>query len=314
MTADTYDPAMTETLVDADVIPQHIEHRITLRDGRTLAAAEWGDPKGVPFISMHGTPGGRIGWWKDPTIYHRYGLRRITFDRAGYGESSRHRGRSVVDDVADVEQLADALGIDRFVAAGGSGGGPHVLAAAALLPDRVIRCQAAVSVAPYEAFGDDWVVGMTEGNVVEFTAARRGEGAVTELCTDLRVMSLSRLREGRLDWMGDDYDLSDADREQMQKHFVRSRAHVANGLAGSADGWIDDNLAMVKPWGFDVETIRVPVLLTYGRTDVLVPAAHGDWLAAHIPNVTVWVDEESGHLGDDDQIEREYAWLTGRTA
>jgi pimeloyl-ACP methyl ester carboxylesterase len=301
------------TLVDAEHIPAHLEHRITLRDGRTLAAAEWGDADGLPLISIHGTPGGRIGWWKDPTIYHRFGIRRITFDRAGYGDSTRKRGRSVVDAVDDVEQLAAALGIDRFVVSGGSGGGPHALAVAALLPYRVIRCQAAVSVAPYGLDDLDWIAGMTEGNVIEFNAAIKGEAALNELCTDLRLMSLKRLQENRVDWMGDDYELSDADRQQMAKHFVRTRAHIANGLTGSADGWVDDNLAMVKPWGFDVAAIRVPVLLTYGRTDVLVPAAHGDWLAAHVPGAIAWVDDESGHLGADEQIEREYAWLTGRS-
>jgi pimeloyl-ACP methyl ester carboxylesterase len=300
------------SLVDAEHIPAHIEHRITLEDGRTLAAAEWGDPAGMPLIAIHGTPGGRISWWKDPTIYERYGVRRVTFDRAGYGESTRNRGRSVADIVPDVEQLADALGFDRFVVSGGSGGGPHSLAVAALLPERVIRCQAAVSVAPYEAFGSAWVTGMTEGNVVEFNAALQGEAPLNELCTDLRLMSLQRLQAGRLDWMGDDYALSDADKAQMQRHFIRTRAHIANGLTGSADGWIDDNLAMVKPWGFDVASIRVPVLLTYGRTDVLVPAAHGDWLAEHVPGAIAWVDEDSGHLGADEQMEREYAWLTGR--
>jgi pimeloyl-ACP methyl ester carboxylesterase len=300
------------TMVDADVIPAHIEHRVELPDGRILAAAEWGDPDGLPFIGMHGTPGGRISWWKDPTIYHRYGMRRITFDRAGYGDSSRDHGRSVVDVVDDVRHLADALGFERFILAGGSGGGPHALATAALLPDRVIRCLAAVSVAPYGLDDLDWIAGMTEGNVIEFNAALKGEGPLTELCTGLRAMSLERLMADRLDWMGDDYDLSEADVEQMRKHLVLTRAHVANGLSRNADGWIDDNLAMVKPWGFDVATIRVPVLLTYGRTDVLVPAAHGDWLAAHVPGAIAWVDDESGHMGADEQIEREYAWLTGR--
>ena len=98
----------------------------------------------------------------------------------------------------------------------------------------------------------------------------------------------------------------------MRKNFVRVRAHIANGLAPGADGWIDDLLVFVQPWGFDVESIRLPVLLTYGRTDVLVPAAHGDWLAARIPGAEAWVDDESGHMGDDEAIKRELAWMTER--
>ena len=301
-------------LVDADRIPPHLEHRIDLPDGRVLAAAEWGDPDGIPVFGFHGTPGGRIGWWKDPDIYRRYGMRRITVDRPGYGDSTRLKGRIVADFVPDLERLADALGIDRFVVSGGSGGGPHTLAVAALMPDRVMRCLADVCVAPYGVAGLDWLDGMTEGNVVEFNAALQGEGTLTSLCTDLRLMSLKRLSEDRLDWMGDDYELSEADRAQMAKHLVRVRAHIANGLAPSADGWIDDNLAFTKPWGFDVEDIRVPVLLIYGRTDVLVPPAHGDWLARHIPNAETWVSDEAGHMGDDEQFERQMAWLVGHEA
>ncbi len=302
------------SLVDADSIPEHIEHRISLPDGRTLAVAEWGDPDGTPFISIHGTPGGRIGWWPDLSIYRRYGLRRITYDRPGYGDSTRHPGRSVVDAVADVEHLCEALGIDRFVVSGGSGGGPHSLAVAAKLPDRVIRCIADVCVAPFDAEGLDWMAGMTEGNVIEFGAAVQGEAAARAVVEPLREVELERLMAGRLDWMGDDYALSDADMEQMRKHFPRVRAHIANALAPGGDGWVDDLLVFVKPWGFDVASIRVPVLVAYGRTDVLVPAAHGDWLATHVPGAEVWASDDAGHLGDDDALERQYAWLTGKSA
>ena len=256
----------------------------------------------------HGTPSsGRLyaAWEQD-------GIELVGFDRSGYGDAPRRHGRSVADVVDEVVALADARGIDRFATWGISGGGPHALACAALLPDRVIAAAAIGSPAPRDADGLDWYAGFGEGNVVEFNAALEGEAALSGLCTDLRLMSLQRLQAGRLDWMGDDYALSDADKAQMQRHFIRTRAHIANGLTGSADGWIDDNLAMVKPWGFDVASIRVPVLLTYGRTDVLVPAAHGDWLAEHVPGAIAWVDEDSGHLGADEQMEREYAWLTGR--
>ncbi len=301
-------------LAYADIIPEHIEHRLRAADGRVLAVAEWGDPAGLPWIYFHGTPGGRILWWTDPTIYRRYGLRRITLDRPGYGESTRLPGHRIADIVPDVERVTEALGIDRFVVSGASGGGPHALACAALLPDRVVRCLAEVSIAPYGVPDLDWLAGQTEGNVIEFQAAVEGEEASQRLLTELRATTLERFAENRRDWMGDDYELSEADQAQAERHYARIRAHLVNGLAPGADGWVDDNFAFTIPWGFDVADIRVPVLLVYGRTDVLVPAAHGDWLADHIPNAIAWVEEAAGHLGDDSTIDRQYTWLAGHEA
>lgn len=291
--------------------PEHIEHRIRTRDGRILAVAEWGDPDGVPLLSHHGTPGGRISYWIDPTIDARHGLRRITFDRPGYGESTRMRGRTVADVVPDVMTIADALGVDRFAVTGGSGGGPHALACAALLPDRVLRCLAAVSVAPYGPDGlgrDDWMSGMTEGNVAEFTAALQGEAAMRIVAEREARTTLARLDAGRSDFLGDSYEMADSDKAQMAKHLPRMADHLRNCLAPGVDGWVDDELALTKPWGFDVSSIRVPVYLEYGRDDTLVPAGHGDWLAAHIPDATVVV-LQAGHMGDDSTIETEMAWL-----
>jgi pimeloyl-ACP methyl ester carboxylesterase len=296
------------TLSDIEV-PEHLEHRFTLPDGRTVAVAEWGDPAGIPVFMIHGTPGGRIGWWIDPSIYARFGIRRITIDRAGYGESTRQPGRIVADFVPDLLAVADALGFGRFVIAGGSGGGPHALAVAAMVPDRVIRCMAEVSVAPYEAEGLDWLAGQTDGNVIEFNAAIEGEDASRALLAGLREEIISRLAAGRIDWLGDDYELSEADIAQMRTHFEPDKAHMLYGLASGVDGWVDDNIAFTRPWGFDVRDIRVPVVLIYGRTDVLVPAAHGDWLAAHMSGAEAWVDQEAGHMGDDSNVERDMAWL-----
>jgi pimeloyl-ACP methyl ester carboxylesterase len=292
-------------------IPAHLEHRIKASDGRTLAVAEWGDPNGIGLFALHGTPGGRIGYWMDPGIYARYGLRRLTVDRPGYGESTRHAGRSIADFVPDVETIADELGIDRFAVTGGSGGGPHALAVAALLPDRVLRCLADVSIAPYGADGLDFLAGMNEGNVNEFGAALEGEDALRTLLIRERSTTLQRLAENRTDFLGDDYEMSEPDREQMARHLTRIKHHFVSCLAPGVDGWVDDDLAFTRPWGFDVGDIRVPVLLSYGRADNLVPSAHGDWLAAHIPGATVDVTDV-GHLGDDAQVEGQMAWLAGR--
>lgn len=291
--------------VDRD---DHIEHRVLTRDGRTLAVAEWGEPGGVPMFSLHGTPGGRLACWTDPTIYGRHGLRRITFDRPGYGESTRLPGRTVADVVPDVLAIADALGIGRFVVTGGSGGGPHALAVAALAPHRVIRCLAAVSPAPYGAEGLDWFAGQTRGNVEGTEAALRGEPDVRAFEEHEAAEVIARLDAGDADFLGGDYEVSEADRAEMEKRADIIARQLRGALTHGVDGWVDDDLCIVGPWGFDVADIRVPVLLTYGRTDTLVPPAHGDWLLARIPGARAWVDEGAGHLGSDESVDRELAW------
>jgi len=307
-----YDPGMTTQPAVAPTVPEHLEHRIRTPDGRVLAVAEWGDPNGVPVFSFHGTPGGRIGWFhKEPTIHARHGIRRLTVDRPGYGESTRRPGRSVADFAGDVAVIADALGIGQFATSGGSGGGPHTLAVAALLGDRVLRCLADVSVAPYVGADFDWLAGMTQGNVDEFTAALAGEATLRALLERERTTTLGKLAAGNSDFFGDTYEMAEADRAQMAKTFNVSAAHLMDCLRPGVDGWVDDNLAFTRPWGFEVESIRVPVYLTYGRADTLVPAAHGDWLAAHIPTAEVHVTDV-GHMGDDSLIDGELEWLAGR--
>ena len=302
-----------EPVVPSDAaIPEHIEHRIRSRDGRTLAVAEWGDPNGVPLFALHGTPGSRVAFWQDPTIYARHGLRRLTMDRPGYGESTRLSGRIVADIVPDIIAIADGLGIGSFAVTGGSGGGPHALACAALLPGRVLRCLADVCVAPFDAEGLDWLAGQTRGNVGEFEAALRGEVDIRKIAETESAAMLTRFDSGDANFLGVNYEMPEGDRKQMAKHADRIAIQLRAGLSSGVDGWVDDDIAMTKPWGFDVAEMKVPVMLTYGRHDTLVPAAHGDWLAAHIPHVLTRVNEGTGHLGDDEDVERDMAWLAGR--
>ena len=301
---------MSDGVLIGPEVPKHVEHRIRTRDGRTLAVAEWGDPAGLALFSLHGTPGGRISYWHDPAIYARHGLRRFTFDRPGYGESTRLKGRRVADIVADVIAIADALGLDRLAVTGGSGGGPHALACAALLPDRVVRCLADVSVAPFDAPGLDWMAGMTQGNVEEFEAALAGEEQIREIADRERTTLLARIAEGRADFLGDGYAMSESDQEQMARHFWQFANHLQSCLNTGVDGWVDDDLAFVAPWGFDVASIDLPTLVKYGRDDTLVPPSHGDWLTSHIRGARV-VIEDAGHMGDDATYDEELAWLAG---
>jgi pimeloyl-ACP methyl ester carboxylesterase len=138
-----------------------------------------------------------------------------------------------------------------------------------------------------------------------------GEEPMRAIAERERKTTMERLSSGRSDFLGDTYELSEADKAQMAKHFTRAADQLLNALAPGVDGWVDDMLAFVRPWGFDVTSIHVPTAVKYGRTDNLVPPAHGDWLAAHVPNAIVAAHDSAGHTGDDEDVERSFAWIAG---
>ena len=283
----------------------------TAPDGRTLCFAEWGDPDGFPVFSLHGTPGGRLNRHPDESRYAEAGARVITYDRPGYGRSDRHPGRAVVDCVADVVAIADTLGIGRFSVTGGSGGGPHSLAVAARLPDRVVRARCDVGCAPYPAEGLDWFGGMDQLNVTEFGWALDGEATlVPNIERELAEMA-ARVADDPAKLLGEDWELAEADRAVLARSdMARVIRETTEDLArGGAWGWVDDDLAFTKPWGFDLAEISVPVEVRYGVKDVLVPAAHGEWLGAHVPGATVDAEDGHGHLGDPDRVVQLTRWL-----
>lgn len=285
-------------------------------DGRTLAYATWGDPDGFPVLSLHGTPGCRLNRWPSEEVYAQAGAYWVTHDRAGYGRSDRHHGRCVADEAADVEALADELGIDRFGLSGGSGGGPHVLACAALLPERVVRAVCSVGCAPFGSPGlieDEWLAGMDPENVKEFRWAQAGEDVLTRELEKLHRQAEERVAVDPASLL-DDFELSESDRaalarpEAMQVAREATAEYAANGVGG----WVDDDLTFLQSWGFDIATISVPVLVRYGLTDVLVPPAHGEWLAANVPGCIVDVEDTAGHLGanPEEEIAGNIRWLS----
>ena len=280
-------------------------------DGRTLMFAEWGDPDAFPVFSLHGTPGSRFGRHYDEGKYTEAGARVITYDRPGYGGSDRLPGRRVVDCVGDVAAIADLLGIERFAVIGGSGGGPHALAVAARLPERVSRAACAVGIAPYDIEDFDWFEGMDPLNIRELEWARQGEQVlVPELEREAAEM-LERVAADPSKLLGDDWGLSEADRVELarpeRRHVIREDVNEA--VRTGVWGWADDDLCFMTPWGFDVAEIRVPTRVIYGATDVLVPAQHGEWLARHVPGAEVVVEKDQGHLPHPDLITERYEWL-----
>jgi pimeloyl-ACP methyl ester carboxylesterase len=280
---------------------------VNTTDGRALAFEEYGDPGGTPVFVLHGTPGCRFsGRHPDESRVADAGLRLITYDRPGYGQSARHKGRRVIDCVADVAAIADELGIERFAVNGGSGGGPHALAVGARLRARVTRVGCDVGVAPHDADDIDWLAGMDPANVQEFEWALAGEDT---LVPELEKQANEAIVKVEADPTAllSQFELSPSDRAVLEDPRVQQtlRRSTKESFANGVWGWVDDDLAFTEPWGFDVEELEVPVEIRYGATDVLVPAGHGAWLAAHIPHATVKVDDEGGHLSSpDERLER----------
>jgi pimeloyl-ACP methyl ester carboxylesterase len=275
---------------------------IRAADGRTLGVAQWGDLQGTVIFSLHGTPGSRLGRPPDEEALRRIGARVITYDRPGYGASDRQPGRRIVDCVLDVEVIADALGVERFAVTGGSGGGPHALAVAARRPDRVARAECLVGAAPPDAAGLDWFAGMDPENVKEFGWARQGEQVLHRELEAQAAEDLERISADPSKLLSEDWQLDAADRRVLARDDVQRMIAemVREAYRPGVWGWVDDDLAMLEPWGFDVAEVDVPVIVRYGAKDVLVPAAHGAWLAANVPNAEVVVNDDAGHLTDPD--------------
>ncbi|MGI8333804.1 alpha/beta fold hydrolase [Actinomadura scrupuli] len=248
-------------------------------DGRTVAFSHYGSEGDARAVFLYGTPGTRLLSPQSLAALSRRGVQLLVLDRPGYAESTRRPGRRVVDVVDDVVRLVDLHGWSRFAVWGGSGGAPHALACAAVLPGRVDRCASVVGPAPFDAEGLDWFGGMSAGNVEEFSRAASGEESYRPLVERLAAEALAAVDAGEPP-VSPDHHLPEADiralraRIEEPGHSERFRAAYADGV----DGWIDDCIAMTRPWGIDLSGIRIPVSVWYGPDDVLSPRGHAEWL------------------------------------
>jgi pimeloyl-ACP methyl ester carboxylesterase len=284
---------------------------VAATDGRTLTIAEWGDPDGFPVFLLHGTPGSRFVGQANASAYASVGARVITYDRPGYGGSDRFRGRRVVDCVADVSAIADSVGIQRFAVIGGSWGGPHSLAVAARLPDRVTRAASIAGVAPFDTPDFDWFAGMDAVNIEEVGWAQEGEDVLAREIERVAAGMLERVAEDPSKLISDEVELSEADRAVManpEQHEAMRRG-INEAFRRGVWGYVDDVLCLIQPWGFDVTEIRAPTRVLYGLTDVLVPPQHGEWLAHNVPNAEAVIDEQGGHMPDPSLVKERFSWL-----
>jgi len=268
---------------------------VRLAGGRNVQALTAGPGDLLPLVFHTGTPAGLVHYQPIVDAAAGAGLRSVLYSRPGYGGSDPLPGRTVATAAADVEAILDHLGVGYFVTAGWSGGGPHALACAALLPDRCLAAATIAGVAPYPATGLDWLDGMAEENIIEFSAAL---GGADKLAAPLAEAAAR---------MGDvtGADIVDAfgglvtapDKAALTGEFADYLAQLTtSAVASGTAGWRDDNLAFVTDWGFALNDVRVPVTVWQGDQDAMVPFSHGQWLACHIPAARARLLDGEGHL------------------
>jgi pimeloyl-ACP methyl ester carboxylesterase len=268
---------------------------ITTADGRDLEVVSAGPDDGRCFLWHSGTPSAAGIFAPALAEAVKRGLRFVTFSRPGYATSTARPGRTVGDVAGDVTVILDALGFDSFFCAGQSGGGPHALACAALLPDRVLATATLAGVAPWPAEGLDWLTGMGPENLDEYSASMKGPGALTPLLEadaahlrDVQPADIAAALGGLVSDI-DQRALIGEYAEYMTNSFHRA---VSSGIAG----WRDDDIAFVTPWGFDPSAITTPVAVWQGGEDLMVPMAHGAWLASHVAGAEQHLLPAEGHL------------------
>jgi pimeloyl-ACP methyl ester carboxylesterase len=272
-------------------------------EGRSLEVLVSGPETGFPLVYHHGSPMSAVPFPLLEGAAAERNLRVIGYSRPGYGESSPRPTGVIADDVIDVTAILDHLGLGEFVTLGWSGGGPRALACAALLPG---RCRGAVSlagVAPFDAEGLDFFAGMGEQNVEEFGAAAKGpqvlEAWLAEVAPELFSVTADQVA-GALGDLASDIDKA-ALTGGLAEYLSASTRHA--GRQGIT-GWRDEDLVFIRPWGFDLGTVSVPVSIWQGRHDNMVPYAHGVWLAEHVAGARAHLYDDEGHLSLVSQLGR----------
>ena len=264
-------------------------------DGRELEVLVIG--QGMPMVFHHGTPGGVAVYQPMVDAAAEHGLSLVLYARPGYGGSTPAPGRIVAGAAADVALILDHLGAQEFVTAGWSGGGPHALACAHLMPGRCVAAATLAGVAPFDAAGLDWLAGMADENVGEFSTALAGSDALTVLLQEIGPLMQGLTADMLADNIGD--LASPPDKEAMRGDLGEYvAASFRAGLRPGIAGWRDDDLAFLAGWGFPVAASAgaAPVCVWQGDEDRMVPHAHGQWLADHIPAARSHFSHGTGHM------------------
>lgn len=268
--------------------------QVTMRDGRVLDVHVSGRDGDRVLVFFHGTPGSGLPSRFLQRAAHERDLRVVQWSRPGYGGSSRLPGRRVIDVVADTVDVLAHVGAEECVVGGASGGAPHALACGAHLDSaRAVLCTAGVG--PFDAEGLDFLEGMGQDNVDEFGAASAGEDVLRSYLEGEAAGMGEVTVQGILQMLST--LLPPVDRAVITGELAEDlEAGMREALRTGIDGWLDDDLAFVAPWGYDLADIDVPVTLWHGSEDLMTPFAHGRWLAGRVPGSESHLEDGEGHL------------------
>ncbi len=283
---------------------------ITTADGRILGYEEWGDPAGSPLFHLHGSPGCRLSRHPDPTLWPRLRLRVVTMDRPGYGLSTALPGRSVSHAAADVAAVADALGLGRFMVIGGSGGGPHALACAAGLGERVLACAPVCSAAPLHPEEEAGLIGINRQGLRVLT----GEGR-TGIAAFLGGLRERLLADPIAEFNAETADAPAADLDWNGRADVQAVRHEAlvEALGPGVDGWADDVVSMFgQGWGVDLSAVTCPARFWHSDDDKNAPLSAIQRVVSQVPGASLRTWHGEGHSAPSRHMEEVLRDLMGR--
>jgi pimeloyl-ACP methyl ester carboxylesterase len=286
-----------------------LEDLVCQRGERTLTIQAAPEEIGYPVFLHPGTPGSRHLYLPQVERAARAGIRLVSWDRPGYGQSPGRPGRQVAEAAKEAALVADFLKLEHFGTWGFSGGGPFALSCGAVLPDRVSAVVAIASLAPYQAPGLDWVGSFSDEARREVELFFADPVAHRELHSEnARAIggSLGRA-EAWLEHWGEQALTDEAHSRALAEHLALG---VREALFSGDEGWYEDDAAFLTPWGFELGEIKVPVQLWHGVDDSNVPVAHGEFLAREIPNIEAHFLEGKDHSNTDAAAEQiAWEWL-----
>ncbi|RUX51280.1 alpha/beta hydrolase [Mesorhizobium sp. M4A.F.Ca.ET.050.02.1.1] len=286
---------------------------VRMSEHESVRVYEVGPPDVPVVIGIHGTPSSGVNEVLKYVATGPVFCRLVTFDRQGYGCSTPKPGRKVRDIAPIIEAVLDRLSLNVAAVYGVSGGGPHALAAAALLPDRISRVASCGGIGPNFGQGFDYMDGQILLARQEMLAARSDPDALREFYR--RYIVTMDMPDVEKEWFSqNDIHVSRFMREVMAplKDRIEQHLNIKEPLFSQEDAYIDDFQSFASPWGFDLGSIGVSARFFHGLADIMVPPRHSEWLQSQIPNAGLELFPNLGHTLSQ-IMPHVFAWLVGET-